>query len=391
MPQSIPEGLTREHILRALDELDAGEEHPFGTPTGYELLHDGRSYPPKAVIGLAHRQRTGGILEPLEFSGGEASGQANSVLRRLGFTVVYKRNLPEEISRMAAHREREHRMELWNRLLQSGGPIGVAPGTLRELGIYGGAQGIWVDKARTGGLTADGNGVTVSVLHTGQSYADELAEDCVLYHYPRTRRPPRRDASEVNATKSAGLLGLPLFVVTHPSPSAKTRDARLGWIEAWNDELATFLMSFDERPPVSLAASPDEDERFQLVDERHRRRAEVTIRDGQQRFKFHVLGRYGPRCAACGLDVPELLDAAHLCPKSHCGSDDARNGLVLCVLHHRALDVGLIAIEPETLRIVCREPGPDAGRLGVMNESLAHLRRKPHVEALRWNWEHRRR
>ena len=46
---------------------------------------------------------------------------------------------------------------------------------MRELGIYGGAQGIWVDKARTGELTPGGSGVTVSVLHTGQSYADDLA------------------------------------------------------------------------------------------------------------------------------------------------------------------------------------------------------------------------
>ena len=55
MPQSIPKGLTREHVLRALADLDAGIDHPFGAPTGYELVHDGKRYPPKAVIGLAYR------------------------------------------------------------------------------------------------------------------------------------------------------------------------------------------------------------------------------------------------------------------------------------------------------------------------------------------------
>ena len=49
MPQSIPKGLTREDVLRALADLDAGVEHPFGPPTGYELVHEGRRYPPKAV------------------------------------------------------------------------------------------------------------------------------------------------------------------------------------------------------------------------------------------------------------------------------------------------------------------------------------------------------
>jgi hypothetical protein len=42
MPQSIPAGLTSEHVLRALADLDAGVEHPFGAPTGYELVHEGR-------------------------------------------------------------------------------------------------------------------------------------------------------------------------------------------------------------------------------------------------------------------------------------------------------------------------------------------------------------
>ena len=38
MPQSIPKGLTREHVLKALADLDAGIDHRFGKPTGYELV-----------------------------------------------------------------------------------------------------------------------------------------------------------------------------------------------------------------------------------------------------------------------------------------------------------------------------------------------------------------
>ncbi len=90
MPQSVSKGLTREHVLRAFADLDAGINHPFGASTGYELVHDGKRYPPKAVIGLAYRHLTGQILRPEEFSGGEAPGQANFVLRELGFTVEKK-------------------------------------------------------------------------------------------------------------------------------------------------------------------------------------------------------------------------------------------------------------------------------------------------------------
>src|ERR1700722_14050181 len=90
MPQSIPPGLKTEHVLKALSDLDAGIDHPFGPPTGYELVHEGNRYPPKAVVGLACRYSIGRILTPAEFSGGEAPGQANFVLRKLGFTVVRK-------------------------------------------------------------------------------------------------------------------------------------------------------------------------------------------------------------------------------------------------------------------------------------------------------------
>src|SRR5262245_42155522 len=90
MPQSIPPGLTAEHVHKALADLDANIDHPFGAPTGYEVVHDGKRYAPKAVVGLAFRHLRGSILLPQDFSGGNAPGQANFVLHRLGFAVVKK-------------------------------------------------------------------------------------------------------------------------------------------------------------------------------------------------------------------------------------------------------------------------------------------------------------
>src|SRR5207237_352308 len=68
----------------------AGAEHPFASPTGYELVHEGRRYPPKAAIGLGCVGLLGRVLLPEEFSGGEAPGQANFVLREFGFSVEKK-------------------------------------------------------------------------------------------------------------------------------------------------------------------------------------------------------------------------------------------------------------------------------------------------------------
>jgi hypothetical protein len=109
-------------------------------------------------------------------------------------------------------------------------------------------------------------------------------------------------------------------------------------------------------------------------------------RPNQQRFKFAVLKLYGPACAVCDLAVTDLLQAAHLRRKAEGGSDDPRNGLVLCALHHLAYDRGLWAIEPSSLEVRALPGGPDAAQLRLSRGSLGHLPRLPHKEALRYAW-----
>jgi hypothetical protein len=77
---------------------------------------------------------------------------------------------------------------MWGSLLAAGGPRGVVPGLLRDLRIYGGAQGVWVDKDVTGHGARDGAGIALGVLHNGTSYKDDLSDDGVIYHFPRTTR-----------------------------------------------------------------------------------------------------------------------------------------------------------------------------------------------------------
>jgi hypothetical protein len=105
VPQSIPPGLTRDHALQALADLDAGAKHDFGDPTKYELLWEGKRFAPKAVVGLAFRYLRGQPLRPEDFSGGEAPGQANYVLRKLGFTVVRKGEAAEGDEESAAGKD----------------------------------------------------------------------------------------------------------------------------------------------------------------------------------------------------------------------------------------------------------------------------------------------
>ncbi len=142
--------------------------------------------------------------------------------------------------------EVEYRKSLWQQLLQAGGPTGVPASVLRDLRLYAGQQGIWVDKKRTGVLTPHGPGVTVSVLHTGEFYPNDLSGVGVRYHYPSTQRPAGRDQSEIDATKATHDLGLPVFVITSSPGNPALRDVYLGHVDGWDDDERVFTIRFTD-------------------------------------------------------------------------------------------------------------------------------------------------
>ena len=83
--------VARADVLRAIQEYDRlGPEaffsaHGFAPTTTYDLVWDGRSYPPKAILGTAFELATGRRLASGDFEGGKSG--AVKVLGTLGFTV----------------------------------------------------------------------------------------------------------------------------------------------------------------------------------------------------------------------------------------------------------------------------------------------------------------
>jgi hypothetical protein len=81
-------------VLRAIQEYDRlgpeqfFSEHGFAPTTTYELIWDGRPYPPKAILGTAFELATGQRLASGDFEGGKTG--AVKVLGKLGFTVQQK-------------------------------------------------------------------------------------------------------------------------------------------------------------------------------------------------------------------------------------------------------------------------------------------------------------
>ncbi|MGA3057836.1 MAG: hypothetical protein ABSE70_07355 [Candidatus Limnocylindrales bacterium] len=147
--------------------------------------------------------------------------------------------------------ESEYRERQWNALLAHGGPTSVAPDLLRELGIYRGGHGVWTDAPRTSQYGPDLAPLTVSLLHTGTQYAEDLTAAGLTFHYPTTERSGR-DAASIEATKRAARLSLPIFVITN-SDGGRTRAVQRAIIVSWDDEAAVFELAFG---PVPREARP---------------------------------------------------------------------------------------------------------------------------------------
>jgi len=280
--------------------------------------------------------------------------------------------------------EQQRRSFMLSQLRGSGlGPY--SPAVIRDLRIYGGAAGIWVDRATTSVTTRDPIGAAVSVNHTGEHYPDDLSDTGLIYHYPVTKRPGLTDSNEIDATKRTRDLGLPLFVLLKNADNDTKRDVRIGWVTDWDDVAQEFLIIFAESAPIIVERPRDEDP-FILKDEKnHQRKASsFWARPNQQRFRFDVLKAYQSQCVVCSVSRTDLLTAAHICPKSAGGSDDWRNGLALCATHHTAFDRGLFGFHPETLELVMKD-GVTEGQLGINRKQGEFENSRPHFEALAYH------
>ena len=122
---------------------------------------------------------------------------------------------------------------------------------------------------------------------------------------------------------------------------------------------------------------------------------EVPIRSAG--FRKAIMQLYKYTCAVCRLcivttDGESATDAAHIIPLHISQSNDVRNGISLCKLHHWAFDKGLISLS-KTYRILVSpftmEQGPMEWRLMKLRGKRIllpeHEQFHPALEALEWH------
>ena len=258
----------------------------------------------------------------------------------------------------------------------------LAASDLQELRIFKGGRGIWRDKEVTGQVFSPG--ATVSLLHTGRHYDDDLEDDFAFYYYPTTKQPTH-DKNDIASTRFVMEIELPLFYIIERGGK---REVRKAYVEM-DDQKDVFLIRFGSTPKPFKGHTLEQiiSEPFPEIAKLVRKTGTYKVRPNQKAFSMAARKFYGTVCAFCGIDVPLLLDAAHIIPDEKDGPNDPRNSLILCATHHRAFDEGLVFIHPETLELIQGVEHISLEMAGIRRRSLQHLTNKPHLHPLNWRWE----
>ncbi len=354
MPKAIPDGLTADHVHQALAELESGVEHPFGPPTGYELIYDGKRYPPKAVVGIAFRHLTGSILPPDAFSGGESQGQANYVLRNLEFTVEPIQGQCREFVTSRGYALPTSGDDLAGWMWFNMWKPRLFP--YRELDV--GNTLFWYDS------TAQAI-VWKTKVNDIDRFEYKSKDEVRTRLIERFGSDPIDDPYYIDASDHGYCLAYKVTPVEQLNV-AKPPDYRfpqIGWLRCDDAEAQSWLSQLlavdpDGRlsPQLRQSALKANDEGYfdpqNLEDERERQLQEIIRRRGQPEFRAKLIDAYGGRCAVTGWDAVSALEAAHITPYLGPSSHHVSNGLLLRADIHTLFDLDLIGIDPASLIVI---------------------------------------
>ncbi|CAN5903799.1 HNH endonuclease [soil metagenome] len=128
------------------------------------------------------------------------------------------------------------------------------------------------------------------------------------------------------------------------------------------------------------------------------RTVQTQARIGQNFFRRSVLSAYAGRCCITGLAHPGLLVASHIVPWSADKENrlNLRNGLCLSMLHDKAFDQGLIALNPDyTIKVSASinklksNPFASEWLIGLEGKAITLPEKfSPALEFIEWHRQH---
>jgi hypothetical protein len=103
----IPPNITKEHIVKAIEEIDNGRPLPTSRePHRHLIEHNGKTYPPKFAISLANKYANGTELAPDDFH----SHETNNFLKSRGFEIIPYN--PPEVTEIKSESDPENNQQI---------------------------------------------------------------------------------------------------------------------------------------------------------------------------------------------------------------------------------------------------------------------------------------
>jgi putative restriction endonuclease len=352
----------REHVDRALAEVDAGAS-PLGfrDSTTYDVIHQGRPYPPKQLIALALRHATGRVVTGEDFGGGEGTACFRR-LRELGFLITEKVR--------GISKAKLDRLEYW---------IGVtdrswfefhasnrsaevnfwAPGGERSFGaIPEGGLFLFKLKSPVNKIVGGGWFMKSTVLPlelAWKVYGTGNGAPSVTLFRENITRMRERMAKPSGPNVS---IGCTLLTDCFWLPEDQWIDQPADWspnivqgkcYDPVEGDGARVWGQIQERLRAQPFPAGVEEEQ-----ERYGRPYMAKPRLGQAGFRVAVLDAYGRRCAVTEEKTLPVLEAAHIRPFADGGGHEVGNGLLLRSDFHTLFDAGYLTIDTDFRLLVSK-------------------------------------
>lgn len=211
-----------------------------------------------------------------------------------------------------------------------------------------------------------GRRYALSVHSTGHKKYDDrspipLADGTWLLSYAA------HDGSDLSQGYNAALMnclndGIPVGVFVKEAPGYRVLG--LAYVEQYNSITRMFTLHGPVSTATETAGSfvphgfeelPEDEQKILMEldgqDERRVVTAQQVRREQQGKFREALLQAYSETCAITGVNVPEVLQAAHINPYRGRKSQVVNNGILLRADLHLLYDAHLISVEPDSLSV----------------------------------------
>lgn len=333
----LPDNVERKSVLTAIIELEHGAvEHGFDESTKFDILHEGRRYPPKAIIALATKAETGQLPTPSDFSGGVGS-KCFRLLRDAGFRVVPKRNLvPFKVGSSYTRKKIGEYLGTSEDTTKGDWATGYHFHADAEAGILG----WWFIFASVG---SEGS--------TGHDYGNQWISDTHLEWEGKT-------SSKLGQPQIESILSGNAPVLLFTRDEKRAPFVYHGLAQATKvEDTSPVRVVWEASAAVVFSPSADDDAKtndsFEPKEGDYRQQALrlIKVRQGQQGFREQLLRAYKGQCVISGCTVERVLEAAHISAYRGIHDHHIQNGMLLRADFHTLFDLDLLAIEPNSLEV----------------------------------------